>query len=135
MIEKARRYRKIIESLTVNLDDETALTSVDLFPHWAEDGEYAVDDRVQYEGVLYRCLQAHTAQAAWIPTDAVSLWARVLIPDPHDIPEWVQPGSTNPYMRGDKVRHVGRVWESLIDGNVWEPGAVGTESLWAERSA
>lgn len=64
--------------------------------------------------------------------DAVSLWARVLIPDPHDIPEWVQPSSTNPYMKGDKVWHVGKVWESLIDGNVWEPGAVGTESLWGE---
>lgn len=135
MIEKARRYRKIIESLVPSLDDETALTSVDLFPHWSESGEYSVDDRVQYEGVLYKCLQAHTAQTAWTPTDAVSLWARVLIPDPHDIPEWVQPSSTNPYMRGDKVRHIGKVWESLIDGNVWEPGAIGTESLWAERSA
>ena len=134
MIEKARRYRKIIESLVPSLDDETALTATALFPHWSESGEYAADDRVQYGGVLYRCLQAHTAQAAWTPTDAVSLWARVLVPDPHDIPEWVQPSSTNPYMRGDKVRHVGKVWESLIDGNVWEPGAVGTESLWAERS-
>lgn len=132
MIEKARRYRKIIESLVPALDDETALTSVDLFPHWSESGEYAVDDRVQYEGVLYKCLQAHTAQTSWTPTDAVSLWARVLIPDPHDIPEWVQPSSTNPYMRGDKVRHVGKVWESLIDNNVWEPGTIGTESLWKE---
>lgn len=132
MIEKARRYRKIIESLVPSLDDETALTATDLFPHWSESGTYSVNDRVQYDGVLYKCLQAHTAQAAWTPTDAVSLWARVLIPDPHDIPEWVQPSSTNPYMKGDKVRHVGKVWESLIDNNVWEPGAVGTESLWGE---
>lgn len=132
MIEKARRYRKIIESLVPALDDETALTTVDLFPHWSDSAEYSADDRVQYEGALYKCLQSHTAQPAWTPTDAVSLWARVLIPDPHDIPEWVQPSSTNPYMRGDKVRHVGKVWESLIDNNVWEPGAVGTESLWRE---
>ena len=28
--------------------------------------------------------------------------------------------------------HNGKTWESLVDNNVWEPGAVGTESLWKE---
>ena len=54
-----------------------------------------------------------------------SLFARVLIPDPEVIPEWVQPDSTNPYAKGDKVRHSGSVWVSDIDGNVWEPGVYG----------
>ena len=26
----------------------------------------------------------------------------------------------------------GKTWESMADGNVWEPGAVGTENLWRE---
>lgn len=26
----------------------------------------------------------------------------------------------------------GKTWESLVDGNVWEPGAQGSESLWKE---
>jgi hypothetical protein len=30
------------------------------------------------------------------------------------------------------VTHNGKTWESLIDNNVWEPGAVGTETLWKE---
>lgn len=42
---------------------------------------------------------------------------------------WAQPGSTNPYMLGDKVRHNGKIWMSTIDNNVWEPGVYG----WAEE--
>lgn len=26
----------------------------------------------------------------------------------------------------------GKTWESLADNNVWEPGVIGTESLWKE---
>ena len=26
----------------------------------------------------------------------------------------------------------GKTWESLIDNNTWEPGVVGTETLWSE---
>ena len=35
-------------------------------------------------------------------------------------------------MKDDKVSHNGKIWISLIDNNVWEPGVVGTESLWKE---
>lgn len=49
----------------------------------------------------------------------------MLIPDPDVIPDWVQPDSTNPYAKGDKVKHSGGVWVSDIDGNVWEPGVYG----------
>ncbi|WP_350308143.1 carbohydrate-binding protein [[Ruminococcus] torques] len=45
---------------------------------------------------------------------------------------WEQPNSTNPYKKGDRVTHKGKTWESLVDSNVWEPGAVGSESLWKE---
>ena len=61
-----------------------------------------------------------------------SLFAKVLIPDSSVIPEWEQPGSTNPYMMGDKVTHNGSTWLSLVDNNVWEPGVVGTEDLWEQ---
>ena len=75
-------------------------------------------------------LQAHTSQTDWTPDVSHSLFAQILIPDENVIPEWVQPDSTNPYMKGDKVTHNGITYESLIDNNVWEPGVIGTESLW-----
>lgn len=123
LVELARKLRTIIEKAAASLPDEDALDGVQLFPAWQTDGSYAVGDRVRYDGILFACLQAHTAQADWTPTAAPSLWARVLIPDPSIIPDWVQPDSTNPYAKGDKVRFNGAVYESLIDGNVWSPEA------------
>ena len=132
LIERARELRATIEALSVNLDDAKAVENTELFPAWKVDTAYAVDERVRYQDTLYKVLQSHTSQADWTPDVAVSLFARVLNPDPDVIPDWEQPDSTNPYMKGDKVRHNDKVWESLIDNNVWEPGAVGTESLWTE---
>lgn len=78
---------------------------------------------MRYNGVLYSVLQAHTSQDTWQPDVAVSLFAKVLVPDPDTVPEWEQPGSTNPYMKGDRVLFEGTVYESLIDNNVWSPTA------------
>jgi len=126
--EKARLLRPVIEKAAVSLSDEDAVSAVELFPEWSATAHYDVDNRVRYDGTLYRCLQMHDAQEGWTPTSAVSLWAKVLIPDPEVIPEWEQPDSTNPYMKGDKVTHNGKTWVSDIDGNVWEPGVYG----WSE---
>lgn len=129
MIERARFLRKIIEGLSTNMTDENALEAKELFPSWEDGREYFVGDRVRYDDVLYKCLIGHTSQPDWTPDNSVSLWARVLIPDPEVIPEWVQPESTNPYMKGDKVTHNGKTWVCTIDNNVWEPGVYGWEEL------
>lgn len=127
--EHARQLRKLIEQTAVNLTDSEALTGIELFPKWSESASYEQGDRVRYEDVLYKCLQSHTAQPTWTPTDAPSLWAEVLIPDPEVIPEWKQPDSTNPYMKGDKVTHLGKTWVSDVDYNVWEPSVYGWSEL------
>ena len=129
LIARAKFLRKIIEQLAETLDDTEALESKELFPTWDSEKEYNVDDRVRYKDTLYKCLQSHTAQDSWSPDVAVSLWAEVLIPDPEVIPDWVQPGSTNPYMKGDKVRYDGKIWVSDIDNNVWAPGVYGWSEL------
>ena len=98
------------------------------FPEW--DGgshAYEVGNIVSYGYVLYRCVQAHTSQQTWNPIDAVSLWAKVIKGD--EPQPWEQPGSTNPYMKGDKVTHAGHTWVSDIDNNVWEPGVYGWTKL------
>lgn len=128
------KIREIIEKASESLADTDALEAIVLFPAWAVGVAYSVGERVVYGKTLYKVLQAHTSQADWTPDVAVSLFAKVLNPDPHVIPDWEQPSSTNPYMKGDKVRHVEKVWESAIDNNVWEPGTVGTEALWLEVS-
>lgn len=128
-IERARKLRPLIEAAAASLPDEAALQGVELFPEWDGNGrQYVTGERLRFGGFLYRVLQDHTSQPGWTPEAAPSLFARVLIPDPGEIPEWVQPGSTNPYMKGDKVRHVGKVWVSDVDNNVWAPGVFG----WSE---
>ncbi|MCI8829849.1 MAG: hypothetical protein HFG43_02530 [Lachnospiraceae bacterium] len=79
---------------------------------------------------MHKVLQSHPSQEAWTPDNSPSLFAKVLIPDEGNIPNWEQPESTNGYAAGDKVQHKGETWESLIDGNVWEPGEIGTENQW-----
>lgn len=125
IIDNARHLRRVIEQLSVNLDDEQALETVELFPAWKADTVYTAGDRVRYNDVLYKVLQGHTSQADWTPDGAVSLFAKVLIPS-KDIPVWEQPTSTNAYMTGDRVYYPTAqddVYESLIDNNVWSPTA------------
>ena len=124
---KAKQLRQLIEQLAVTLDDETALTGVELFPAWAVGKAYAVSDRVQYSGTLYKCVQAHTSQADWTPDATPALWVAVSV---DEWPEWVQPaGAHDAYNRGDKVSHNGSTWVSTIDNNVWEPGVYGWETV------
>ena len=106
-----------------NLTDKQALQVPYAFPKWQQDKDYAVGDRVLYLDILYKVLQAHTSQETWEPDITPSLFAKVLIPDPNVVPEWQQPDSTNPYMIGDKVKFEGKIYQSLIDNNVWSPSA------------
>ena len=124
---KAKQLRQLIEQLAVTLDDETALTGVELFPMWTIGRAYAVDDRVQYGGILYKCVQAHTSQADWMPDITPALWVAVSI---DEYPEWVQPtGAHDAYNIGDKVTHNGKTWVSDVDNNVWEPGVYGWKCI------
>ena len=114
--------------LLPDLTDEQALEMPLLFPKWQAGKEYAVGDRVLYLGTLYKVIQAHTSQQGWEPDITPSLFAKNLIVkdddgEQVDIPEFEQPDSTNPYMKGDKVRFEGKVYQSLIDNNVWSPTA------------
>lgn len=123
LVELAQKLRPYIEKAAISLSDADALEAVELFGNWQSNKQYEKDDRVKYEGILYKCLQAHTSQAAWTPTAASSLWTKVLIPDENVIPEWEQPDSTNAYMVGDKVMFEGHVYESAINNNIWSPSA------------
>lgn len=130
-LEEAKAVIAAIVAMRESATDEQALAAPALYPKWRGGKEYKDGERVLHDGVLYKVLQDHASQSDWTPDAAPSLFAEVLIPDPDVIPEWVQPESTNPYMKGDKVTHDGFTWESLIDNNVWEP-AEANATLWAK---
>lgn len=123
---QALQYHEVFKRVLAALSDEDALQIPLLYEPWKPNTEYnEVGKRVQYNGVLYSVLITHTSQDDWTPDNSPSLFARVLIPNPDEIPDWIQPDSTNPYMAGDKVKHNGFTWQSEIDNNVWEPGIYG----------
>ena len=124
-IEEARRLRAIIEHQMQTADEEIAVQAVSLYPIWKHGMDYSAGYRVQYNGVLYLVITEHQSQVGWTPDVSPSLFTKVLIPDPDVIPEWEQPESTNPYMKGDKVMYEGKVWISDMDSNVWVPGEYG----------
>lgn len=128
-VELALKLRPLIEKAMQNLDVEDALQAVTLYPKWESGVQYEVGYRVRYNNVLYSVTLAHTSQDDWTPDVASALFAQVLIPDENVIPEWVQPGATNPYALGDKVTHNGKTWISDYDNNVWEPGVFGWSQI------
>ena len=109
--------------LADNLTDEQAVQVPLIFEAWQVGVDYKVGKKLVYEEVLYKVLQDHTSQETWTPKDAPSLFARVLVDDGGAVLDWVQPDTTNPYMKGDRVKFEGKIYESLIDSNVWSPTA------------
>ena len=120
---KAKQLRQLIEQLAITLDDETALTGVELFPAWVVGKAYAVNDRAQYNGTLYKCIQAHTSQADWMPSATPALWKTVSV---DEYPEWVQPtGAHDAYNIGDKVTYNGQHYVCTSNANVYAPDVYG----------
>lgn len=73
-LEQARVLRPIIETAVQSLSDSEALEAVTLHPAWAIGKDYTAGHKVQRNGRLWRCIQAHTSQEGWEPENAASLW-------------------------------------------------------------
>lgn len=129
IVSEAKELRAQFVKLREMATDEMSLQVPNLYPNWKSDTEYVVGERLLYNEVLYKVLQAHTSQSNWTPDVATSLFAKILIPDENVIPQWEQPDSTNPYMTGDKVMHKDDTWISSIDNNIWEPGVYGWNAI------
>lgn len=121
LIELATQLRPIIEQASATLSDATALQGVQLFPMWKPDISVKVDERYQYNNVLYRVVQARTTQADWTPDKTPALWVVVSL---DEWPDYVQPsGAHDAYNTGDKVTFEGVHYVCRIDGCVWSPTA------------
>lgn len=101
---------------------------------WQPGVAYVADEVVSYGGQPYRVLAAHTAQSDWRPDISFSLFVRYVAPG--EVSEWRQPiSSVDVYPKNARVTHAETTWVSLIDSNAWEPGAVGSETLWKDENA
>lgn len=138
-VEQAQARQQSIEAATAiafvtlaesgNIDDVTAVEHTPLFSSWATSVTYKVGDIREYEGNLYRCVQAHASQADWAPDVSASLWSKIGDPTV-EYPEWSQPvGAHDAYAKNDKVSYDGKRYVSTVDANVWRPGVYGWEEV------
>ena len=56
------------------ITDEMALNYVALYPNWKIGKELSVGERIEYDGKLYKVIQAHTTQESWTPDLISSLF-------------------------------------------------------------
>lgn len=126
--ESLTKVAKIVANQVT--DDVVALGIQEFYDEWQVDINVIVGQYIRYESILYKVLTNHTTQANWTPSETPSLFAKVLIdPSGETILDWEQPDSTNPYMKGDKVKYEGKTYMSTIDNNVWQPGVYGWELI------
>lgn len=130
LVEKASQTRVLnqmmAESQTtaflVNLPDEEAIKIPLVLPAWDSNSkEYKKDDRCQYNGKLYKVLQAHTSQESWTPDTASSLYVEISDPSV-EYPDFKQPtGAHDAYNTGDKVTFNGKHYICKMDACTWSP--------------
>jgi len=96
-----------------------------LAPAWAPNISYAVDNRVTFNGRIFRTIQAHTSQVGWEPTNVPALWES---PTPCGVSAWT---SQTAYVVGSIVIFNGlsyRAIQAHTSQVGWEPP--NTPALW-----
>jgi hypothetical protein len=91
----------------------------------------AQNDLFHYDNQLYKVNQGHYT-LNYVPGDPEYDALYTAIAPPGTVGDWVQPtGAHDAYALDDLVSWVGRVWRSLMNANVEEPGVLGT---WRDQS-
>lgn len=135
--ETAARARRHLEELQVKallldaeLSDEQKEEFTALYPEWAPGNRLFKGDMVEYNQVIYEVVQPHTTQDDWRPDTLPALYKVVYQTEATDengdeievVPEWKEPqGTHDAYQIGDRVHFAGKVYESVIAGNTWDP--------------
>lgn len=131
----AKQIRRALEIFAEQVTDESTMMEIaDIYPGYKVGREYKIGNVFSWgvnadnETQLYQVLQDHVSSEEWKPDEAVSLYKKIGI-TPSGYPIWTQPyGATDAYQKGDIVQHKNSLWQSDIEGNVWEPGVFG----WSE---
>lgn len=115
------RVMSIIEKIAPK---EEIFKVVDLIPPWVEWEEIEKDQIRKYNDKIYKSIQKHTTQPDWTPDLTSSLWVEIKEDESQnlEIINWYEPTSEHNYTLGQLVRFIdNRIYESLLNNNVWSP--------------
>ena len=76
--QEAKMFIESLVKLRELATDEMSLQVPNLYPTWKPEINYSTGERILYNDILYKVLQAHASQEAWTPDVATSLFAKVL---------------------------------------------------------
>src|SRR5215471_5180939 len=71
-------------------------SSAQTVPNWAPNTPYSVGALVMFNGVEYKCIQAHTSEVGWEPATTPALWQPVSGTPPPTPPPTPTPTPTPP---------------------------------------
>jgi len=123
--------RSLRQEISCKASDAAALKNPLLIAPWHVGMVLERGQLVRFRDLLFRVTQAHTARPDWIPNHTHTHFQRVIEDSGDKYPEWTPAPPW--YFAGDRVSHVGRSWESVVNNNHWEPGAPGIDDrIWQE---
>lgn len=128
-LQAAEQLRRALQMYVQTITEEQALEVATVFPAYVVGKSYAVGDRFTYgtnsvgDPQLYKVAQANTSAAEWTPDSTPALYTPIGL-DAGGYPIWAQPtGAHDAYNAGDILNYNGKLYKSLIDGNVYSPEA------------
>ena len=135
-LQAAEQLRRALQMYVQTITEEQAMEVATVFPAYVVGKSYAVGERFTYgtnavgDPQLYSVAQAHTSAAEWTPDSTPALYTPIGL-NAGGYPIWAQPtGAHDAYNAGDIVDYNGKLYKSLIDGNVYSPDVM--PSYWAE---
>lgn len=117
-------FGRTFEILENSATDEQLLGLADVIPEWELEENYNKGAVRRYHGKVYRCIQKHDSQSNREPDKASSLWIEIGEDEASGggIIAWFEPTSEHYYILGQLMRYTdGKVYESLLNKNVWSP--------------
>lgn len=117
-------YKNLQKLTALLMDNNANIQKVStLFNKYQVGIYYQIGDIFTYgdNNACYKVLQSHKSQADWQPDKTPALYKLIGSNDDGYL-EWKQPlGAHDAYKIGDIVEYNGKLYRSLINGNVWSP--------------
>lgn len=145
-VSNIKTAKEIREGIIKDFFNEKPLDEIlknkEAAPEWSDGKKYYKGDKVLYQGDIYEIKDTHTASAFYPPLEAPGLYESLTLrkkkedakeketppeekkPEetPEEIPVWEEPGTfSRGYNKGDKVKYMNRVWQSVINYNKNNP--------------
>lgn len=126
-LQKLEQLRRAVQFFTNTLTDEQALEVATVYPKYEVGKNYKIGDYFT-EGKnsvgdpqLYKVIQDHTSAIEWTPEESPTLYEPIGL-NKNGYPVYSKPsGAHDAYNTGDIVDYNGKLYKSLIDGNVYSP--------------